>query len=151
VLGLSLVYLGTRLVPSLYLTLPLLIFGYVVRFLPQAVGAIRSTPLQVDPRLVEAARTLGDSPFRAFRRVTLPQILPGIVAGAALVFLTTMKELPVTLMLQPHEFETIATQIWRAQASHFYQYAALPALILLVISGCSMIVLLLSEGGERGL
>ncbi|AGN01854.1 ABC-type transport system permease protein (probable substrate iron) [Salinarchaeum sp. Harcht-Bsk1] len=151
VLGLSLVYLGTRLVPALYFTLPLLIFGYVVRFLPQAVGSIRSTTLQVDPRLVEAARTLGDSPFRAFRRVTLPQIVPGIVAGAALVFLTTMKELPVTLMLKPNEFETIATQIWRAQDSHFYQYAVVPALLLMVISGFSMIVLLASEGGREGL
>jgi len=151
VLGLSLVYLGTRLVPSLYFTLPLLIFGYVVRFLPQAVGSVRSTTLQVDTRLVEAARTLGDSPFRAFRRVTLPQILPGIVAGAALVFLTTMKELPVTLMLKPNEFNTIATQIWRAQESHFYQYAVVPALLLMVISGLSMVVLLASEGGERGL
>ena len=151
VLALSLVYLGTRLVPAFYQTLPLLIFGFVVRFLPQAVGSVRSTTLQVDPRLVEAARTLGDPPFRAFRRVTLPQIVPGIVAGAALVFLTTMKELPVTLMLKPTEFETIATQIWRAQASHFYQYAVVPALLLMVISGLSMIVLLASEGGERGL
>ncbi|WP_248516808.1 ABC transporter permease [Salinarchaeum laminariae] len=151
VLGLALVYFGTRLVPWAYQALPLLIFGYVVRFLPEAVGNVRSTSLQVDSRLVEAARTLGDSPLRAFRRVTLPQILPGIVAGGALVFLTTMKELPITLMIKPTEFETIATQIWRAQDAAYYQYAAMPAFILMVISGLSMVVLLLSGSGDRDL
>jgi len=151
VLALALVFFGTRLVPWLYFTLPLLVFGYVVRFAPQAVGSIRTTTLQVDARLVDAARTLGDGPGGAFRRVTLPLIAPGITAGAALVFLTTMKELPLTLVLQPTGFETMATHIWKAQDSAFFQYAAIPALVLMVISGLSMVVLLLQDGGERGL
>jgi iron(III) transport system permease protein len=62
-----------------------------------------------------------------------------------------MKELPVTLVLRPTGFDTIVTQIWRAQASAFYQYAVVPTLILLVISGLSMVVLLTQEGGEEGL
>ena len=62
-----------------------------------------------------------------------------------------MKELPVTLILRPSGFETIVTQIWRAQKNAFYQYAAVPALILLLISGLSMVVLLSQEGGNRGL
>jgi iron(III) transport system permease protein len=151
VLALALVYVGTRFASGLYQTVPLLVFGLVVRFLPQAVGSIRSTTLQVDAPLIDAARTLGDSPLCAFRRVILPQILPGIVAGAALVFLTAMKELPVTLMLRPTEFETLSTQIWRAQDQFAYQYAAVPALLLLAISGLSMIVLLAQEGGDRRL
>jgi iron(III) transport system permease protein len=87
----------------------------------------------------------------AFRRVTLPLTRSGIVAGAALVFLTTMKELPVTLILRPSGFETIVTQIWRAQETALYQYAAIPALFLLAISGLSMVVLLSQEGADRGL
>jgi len=151
VLGLALVYFGSGYAPSLYQTIPLLVFAYVVRFIPQAIGTVRTSTLQVDARLVEAARTLGDPPLRAFRRVTLPQLVPGVVAGAALVFLTTMKELPVTLMLRPTGFETLSTQIWRAQEAYFFQYAAVPALLMLVISGASMVVLLAQEGGERGL
>jgi iron(III) transport system permease protein len=145
VLALSLIYFSTRNLQSVYQTLPLLVFAYVIRFLPQAVGTIRTTTLKVDPRLVEAARTLGERPFGAFRRVTLRLIAPGITAGAALVFLTAMKELPATLLLRPTGFETIVTQIWNAQAAAYYQYAALPALILLVVSGFSMLLLLRQE------
>jgi iron(III) transport system permease protein len=152
VLALALVYFGAGYdsldipySPALYQTIPLLVFAYVVRFMPQAVGSIRTTTLQVDTTLVEAARTLGESPFSAFRRITLPLIAPGVVAGAALVFLTTMKELPVTLILRPTGFETIVTQIWRAQAAAYYQYAVVPAFLLLAVSGLSMVVLLLQE------
>jgi iron(III) transport system permease protein len=151
VLALALVYFGSGYLPSIYQTLPLLVFAYVVRFLPQAVGSARTSLLQVDPQLVEAGRVLGESSLGAFRRVTLPLVRSGIVAGAALVFLTTMKELPVTLILSPGGFETIATQIWSAYDNSLYQYAAIPALLLLLVSGLSMLVLLTQERGDRGL
>jgi iron(III) transport system permease protein len=60
-----------------------------------------------------------------------------------------MKELPVTIILRPTGFETIVTQIWDAQNSGLYQYAAVPALLLLLISGLSMLVILAQE--RRGL
>ncbi|SER11991.1 ABC transporter permease [Natrinema salaciae] len=136
--------------PALYQTIPLLVFAYVVRFMPQAVGSIRTTTLQVDAKLVEAAHTLGETPFRTFRKVTLPLIAPGVTAGAALVFLTTMKELPATLLLRPTGFETLVTIIWKAQGEAFFQYAVIPALLLLAVSGLSLLVLL-SQGGREGL
>ncbi len=145
VLGLALVFFGTRYAPGLYQTLPLLIFAYVVRFLPQAVGATRSSVMGVDTALLGAARTLGEPPRRAFRRVTLPLIAPGLVAGAALVFLTTMKELPATLILQPTGFTTLVTYIWRVQEAGYYGQAAVPALLLVVLSSISMLVILRGE------
>ena len=146
ILGLALVFFGASYLPWIYQTLPLLVFAYVVRFLPQAVGTIRTSILQVDTRLVEAGRTLGSSPASTFRRITLPLSRSGIIAGAALVFLTTMKELPATLLLRPSGFETIVMQIWQAQEDALYQYAAVPTLVLIVISGASMVVLLSQEG-----
>lgn len=142
VLGLSLVYFGSAYAPWLYQTIPLLLFAYVVRFMPQAVGTVRSSFLQVDPKLVEAARMLGRTRFRTFREVTLPLVMPGIAAGGALVFLTTMKELPATLMLQPTGFETIVTYIWLVQGSGNYGSAAVPALLLVAISALSMFIIL---------
>jgi len=142
VIALALVYVGVRYARGLYQTLPLLVFAYVVRFLPQAVGTTRSSVVQVDRRLVEAAKTLGDSSLAAFRRVTLPLILPGVSAGAALVFLTTMKELPATLLLQPANFRTLVTYIWTARESGFYGRVAVPALCLLAVSALSMLVIL---------
>jgi iron(III) transport system permease protein len=148
VIGFALVYFGVRYVPALYQTLPLLIFAYVVRFLPQAVGTTHSSVLQVDRSLLEAARTLGHAPLSAFRRVTLPLIAPGIVAGAALVFLTTMKELPATLLLHPTGFKTLVTYIWQVQGAGYYGAAAVPALVLIAVSGLSMLVILSQEDSD---
>ncbi|WP_135663961.1 ABC transporter permease [Halorhabdus rudnickae] len=132
-----------------YRTLPLLIFAYVVRFVPQAIGAIRASTMQVDRRLIEAARTLGRTRLGAFRAVTLPLIAPGIATGAALVFLTTMKELPVTQMMRPFTFDhTLVTYIWRVREAGLYGRAAVPALALIVISGFSMAVILSQEGSN---
>ncbi|WP_418281513.1 ABC transporter permease [Halorubrum sp. DTA98] len=147
VIGLALVFFGANYAPWIYRTVPLLVFAYVVRFLPQVVGTTRSAVLQVDDRLVEAARTLNAGPMETFRKVTLPLILPGVVAGGVLVFLTTMKELPATLMLQPIGVDTLVTVIWAAHETLYYQYAAIPALILVLISGLSMVVLLRQESG----
>jgi len=132
-----------------YKTLPLLVFAYVVRFVPQAIGAIRASTMQVDRRLIEAARTLGRSRIGAFRAVTVPLIAPGIATGAALVFLTTMKELPATLLMRPFAFgHTLVTYIWRVREAGLYGRAAVPALALIVISGLSMAVILSQEGSN---
>jgi len=146
VVGIALLRSSLEVAPeTIYKTLPLLIFAYVVRFVPQAVGSIRASTMQVDPRLTEAARTLGTSPVAAFRRVTLPMIAPGIATGGALVFLTTMKELPATLLLAPSGFDTLVTYIWRVQEIGAYGQAAIPALVLVGVSALSMAVVLAQE------
>jgi len=148
VLGIALIRFSLELVPELYKTLPLLVFAYVVRFVPQAVGSIRTSTRQVDGRLTDAARVLGRSRLGAFRSVTFPLIAPGLAAGAALVFLTTMKELPATLLLRPAGFgHTLVTYIWRVREAGLYGKAAVPALVLVLVSGLSMAVIL--AGGER--
>jgi iron(III) transport system permease protein len=146
VIGLSLIYLALQFVPFLYQSVIVLVFAYVVRFLPQAVGTTESSILQVDPSYIEAARSLGFGPIRSFRQVVLPLVAPGIAAGAALVFLTTMKELPATLMLRPTGFETIVTYIWLVRGAAYQGQAAIPALILVGVSGLSMLVILRQEG-----
>ncbi len=139
VIGLSLVYFATRYLPSAYQTVPLVVFAYVVLYLPLAVGSTRAAILYVNPKFVEAARSLGNTPFQAFRRITLPLVFPGVVAGAALVFLHGMKELPATLLLRPIGFDTLATFIWAAERNAYYGYAAVPALVLIFISGLSIL------------
>jgi iron(III) transport system permease protein len=146
VLGLALVYLGVQVLTPIYQTVGLLVVAYVVRFLPQAVGSIRAAVLQVDPALPEAARTLGRSSVGAFRAVTLPLVAPGVVGGSALVFLTTMKELPATLLLRPAGFSTLVTRVWTAHSDGYFGAAVVPALVLLVVSGLSMLVIVSQEG-----
>ena len=150
VIGLSLIFFSTRYLSVVYQTLPLLVFAYVVLYLPQAVGTTRSGVLHVNPRLLEAARSLGRSPAGAFRHVVLPLIVPGILAGTALVFLTAMKELPATLLLGPAGFETLATFIWTVEREALYGFAAVPALVLLCVSGLSMLVVVFQDRYDRG-
>ncbi len=149
VVALALVFFGVRVATPLYQTLGLLIFAYVVLFLPTAVGAIRSSLLQIDPALEEAARSLGRTPLRALLAVTVPLVRPGILAGAALVFLLTMKELPATLILSPIGFKTLATTVWGAAEEGFFAQAATGGLLLVLASSVPMAFLIL-RGERRG-
>jgi iron(III) transport system permease protein len=144
VMGTALVYVGLQF-SLLYQTLTLLIIAYVMRFLPLAVGTIRSTSERLDPSLVKAARLLGASRKEAFRRITLPLSIRGIVAGAALVFLEVMRELPATLILSPLDFETLATYLWRVYEAGYFGQAAIPGLLLVVISGLALAVMFYGE------
>jgi iron(III) transport system permease protein len=139
-IALALVFFAANYAPRVYQTMTLLLFAYLVRFLPQAIAACRSALLQVNPHTEQAARSLGVGRWETFGRVTVPQILPGLTGGGVLVFLTVMKELPVTLLLSPIGFETLATQVWSATSEAFFARAALPALILVGLSALPMLV-----------
>jgi iron(III) transport system permease protein len=145
VLALSLVYFAARYGGGLYQTLPVLLFAYVVRFLPQALAGASSAFEAVSPRLEEAARGLGRSPAAAFAATTAVLARPGLLAGGALVFLSAMKELPATLLLRPIGFETLATEVWKYTSLGFYSQASAPALALVVLSA-PVVYLLLERG-----
>ena len=143
--ALALVYFGIRAAPFLYQTFVMLVFAYVVLFLPQAVGALRASLLQVSPSLEEAARSLGSTPLGTFRRVVFPLVRPGVMTGWALMFLTAMKELPATLLLSPTGFGTLATQVWNATSAAIFTRAAAPALALILLSSVPMALLVVRE------
>jgi len=145
VVALALVFLATSTVPLLYQTLGLLIAAYAIRFLVEAIGPVRATLARVGIRVEEAGRTLGDGPVRAFTRLTLPLVRPAVLSGAAIVFLSVVKELPMALILGPIGFETLATEIWSATSEGFYARAAGPAAVLLVLSAATVAVLLREE------
>ena len=69
----------------------------------------------------------------------------GVLAGAALVFLITMKELPATLILGPLDFSTLATATWSASSEAFFAQAAAPALMLVIMSSAPMAIIALRE------
>lgn len=148
-IALAMVFFATRLATPLYQTLGLLVFAYMIRFLPEALGATRTALLQVNPNTEEAARSLGAGQTRTFLRVTAPQIAPNVSAGMLLVFLTVMKELPITLLLSPAGYDTFATTIWSATSEAFFARAALPSLVLLLLSGIAVLVMLRRERGAR--
>ncbi len=148
VVALAFVAIGVQ--TPFHQTLPLLIVAYGVRFLPQAIGSTRLSLLQISPRLEEAARSLGRSQAEAVARVTIPLARPGVLAGAALVWLTTMKELPTTLLLSPTGYDTLATKVWTAATNAQYGAAAGPALLLVLISAVPTLFLAVRDQTAAG-
>jgi iron(III) transport system permease protein len=146
--GLALVYLGIRLVPALYQETPLLVVGYAVLFLPLAIGAVRTAVAAAPPVLEEVSRSLGHGPLATFARVTLPLAAPGVAAGAALVFLTCAKELPITLMLRPTGDDTLAVQLWSHTGAGAFAAAAPYAVVLVLVAAVP--TLLLDRALRRG-
>ena len=145
VIALGLVYFGANYAPWLYQSLAMLAVAYVTLFLPAAVGALRASLVQVRPEFEDAARSLGKTPLTVLLTITLPLIRPGLLTGAALVFLLTMKELPATLILSPIGFTTLASSIWAAAEEAFFARAAAPALLLVVVSSVPLALITMRE------
>jgi iron(III) transport system permease protein len=145
VIALSLVLLVNRILPFLYATPFVVVIAYVLRHMPQAVRASESALSQLSPSIEEASRTLGRTSTQTFVQVTLPLILPGLLAGGSLVFLTSLKELPATLLLRPAGFDTLAVRVWMWAADGFYTQAAPAALLLVLASALPLYFLLRRE------
>jgi iron(III) transport system permease protein len=145
VIALALVFFGAQYARPVYQTLPMLILAYVILFLPQATGAMRASLLQVHPNLEEAARSLGGRPLWVHLTITAPLVWPGLAAAAGLVFLTTMKELPATLILGPLDYSTLATGVWSAVSEAYFARAAAPALLLILTASLPIALLSLRE------
>jgi iron(III) transport system permease protein len=141
VVGLALVFFGANVTPWIYQSLWLLLIAYLILFLPNGLAAM-STPLsQVPKSLVEASQALGNNYQQTLTRVVLPIASPGLIAAAALVMLTVLKELPATLLLRPSGTETLATRMWSATEELAYAQAAPYALVLVIIAGLPALIL----------
>jgi len=134
VVGLSLVFFGVRVATPLYQQMPLLVLAYVVLFLSLAIAAVHNSVAQSPPVLDEMSRTLGRSHLATWRDVTLRLAAPGLGAGALLVFLTVMKELPATLLLRPIGVDTLATRLWGHTESVSFAAAAPYAVAIVLLA-----------------
>ncbi len=136
-LALAWVFFSLALDPvvAVYQSLVLLIFCYAIHFLAESLSPIRSAMYHISPRLEEAARSLGYGRFKAFIYSTLPLLYHGIMAGFIFVFLSAMKELPITILLSPAGFDTLALNVWSYSAEAMFAEAAPFALTILLFSG----------------
>jgi iron(III) transport system permease protein len=126
---------GPDAVFALYRTFPLLVLAYVVHFGAQSMRSAQVALTAVPARLDDAARMLGAGRIRRLATIDFPLMLPGLAAGAGLVLLSTMKELPATLLLSPFGFDTLATRMWGATEDGFLAEAGIASLVLVAVSG----------------
>lgn len=137
VVALALVYwsLSSDAAALLYQTVPLLVLAYAIHFGAQAMRTAHVAVESVPDRLEDAARMLGAAPLRRFLTVEFPVMVPGLLAGAGLVMVSAMKELPATLVLSPPGFSTLATRVWDAYEFGSYAQMGLAGLALVAVSG----------------
>ena len=122
-------------------TLAAVIFAYVVRFLAVALGQVESSLAKVSPSLDMAARTLGYRASETLLRYHVPLIRGGMLTAVIIVFVDCMKELPITLILRPFNFETLATHVYWFASDEMLGEAALGSLAIVLV-GLLPVVLL---------
>jgi iron(III) transport system permease protein len=141
IIGLSFVFVLNRWLPALYGTLAALLFGFILRLMPQAVAAGEAALRGVAPLLEQAAHTMGRNSIQTFGRVTMPLAAPGLLATWMLVFISAMKELPTAVLLRPAGFDTLPIRIWAAASESVYTQAAPPAFVLIILTmGCLLLL-----------
>ncbi|CTQ59508.1 iron(III) transport system permease protein [Labrenzia sp. EL_208] len=120
-----------------------------IRRLPYGVRSTTTNLRQIKPSLEEAAVNLGASPLRAFVSVTVPLILPGLIVGSLMSFITAINELSSTLILYNSKTVTMPVKIYISVLDGEFGLAAALSTILLVCSGlCVYAVFLLADDRE---
>lgn len=110
--------------------LALLLLAYGVRFTAVAQATVGSALARVRPAVTESARTLGAGPARLATAVYAPLLRGGLVTGALLVFVDTIKEMPITLMMRPFGWDTLATRLFELTSEGQWADASVPALAI---------------------
>jgi iron(III) transport system permease protein len=140
VVALALVFLAARHLPLLYQTVLLILIGYGVRFFPLALHSIGEAIAGHNRGLFWAARSLGCGPAAAAWRVILPNAKPAMAAAFLAVFVAVLKELPLTLLLSPPGYETLATRIWMLTEDAYFSAVAPIVLALLAIAALALLL-----------
>jgi iron(III) transport system permease protein len=122
-------------------TVAALLFAYMVRFLAVAINPIDSGFERICGNLDETSRSLGATPLRTLLRVDLPLLRGTLAAAGLLVFVDVMKELPLTLILRPFDFDTLATRAFQLASDEQVARSALPALLIIVVGLLPVILL----------
>ncbi len=115
-------------------TMALLTFAYVVRFGSLAMGVTLVAVRSVPDRFHDVARSLGAGRVRRLFTIDVPIMAPGLAAGAGLVLLSVMKELPISLLVGPIGFATLATRTFLSFQDSFVAEAGIMALVLVLLS-----------------
>lgn len=127
--------LGQVLAGSFWL-LPL---AYFVRNLPLVARAAHASFEQLDPSLDEAARSLGAGWWLRFRRVTLPIIMPGVVGGSALAFVTALGEFVASVLLWVPSNQPISMAIFGEYREYSLEVAAAYGFVLILFIGAVLV------------
>ena len=116
-------------------------YTYICRFNAIGIGYINSGIQRISPNLLEAGRLQGVTFETSLFKIIFPLIRPSILTGFLIIFVDIIKELPVTLLLRPFNFETLATYVYQYAKEEMLEQSALAALLIIIIGIVPVIVL----------
>ena len=125
-------------------TLAVMLIAYMTRFLAVSYFPLESALTRVTKSIDEAAIGFGISGWTMLRTVHFPMLKGGLFTALVLVFVDVMKEMPITLMTRPFDWDTLAVRIFSLTSEGEWQLAALPALTL-ILAGLVPIILLMRQ------
>jgi len=111
-----------------------LLFAFLLRYLAVAFKPLESHYLKIGNGVTEAALSLGKTPWRALFSVNLPMLRVPLLVGGLLVFIDLVKELPMTMILRPFNFETLAVKTYYYSTNEMLRLAAPYSLALVAIA-----------------
>lgn len=133
---------------ALTTSIVVLITGYVIRFLGLAYENIEDGYRKTGLRHHEASRTFGKNYYKTIIKVDLPILRPFIISSMALVFIDLVRELPITLVLRPFNFHTLATQVYQYASDEMLPESSIPSLIIIAISIVFILIIMRNKRSE---
>lgn len=148
IVALGILFVLNRLLPALYNSPVAIAAAHTILFFPLALRGVKSSLSLVSPALDEGIRLLGFSPRYVLFRVIIPLASPGLLAGFVLVLVSSLKELPATLLLRPAGFDTLALRIWM-ESSEGYYYLASPYALVILLAALVPLKLILDTSHQK--
>ncbi len=118
----------------IYAGISALVFGYTVRFFAVGYGSIESGFEKIPMQMDDAATSLGSNSLRNLIRIHLPVIKPVLIGAFIMVFVDVAKELPLTLILRPFNYDTLATNAFQYAKDEMAPKAAASSLLIIFAS-----------------
>ncbi len=129
-------------------TLFMLTFAFVLRFMAIGYNSIEASYDKVGEKFTEASYALRAGKLRTLLTVDLPLIKHGLISASIIVFIDVIKELPLTLILRPTNYNTLASEVFRYAREEMLQESAVPALVLISVG--SLAIYFLTHYKKKG-
>ncbi len=131
-------------------SIAMLVFAFIVRYMAIGFNSVNSAFAKVGVLYNDAARTLGVGRTKAMLTIELPMLKNFLIAGSILTFIDILKELPLTLLLRPFNYNTLASRVYEYANDERIHEASVPALIIIFLSIMAIVLLVKINPKRKG-
>jgi len=149
VLGIALLFAFNKKPILLIGTAVIMILNYVIRRLPYTIRSSEAILHQIDLNVEEASQSLGANPFKTFFTITVPMMMPGVMSGAIMSWLSIITELSGSIILYSNKTKTMSIEIFNAISTGNYGYGAALSTLLMLISIVALLLFFRFSGKKE--